>query len=252
MTWAALRDASSAVQLAVQMLAGPLAPWSDPPPDPERVRDAVTMLETSARRMNALVAALAPTAVAAPHIALRDIVEVAIAPALAPAIAAKPGRTTAARPRKRPVPAPSPIPTVTGVLAANVLRDVELALLGRPAAPRVAIHGGDGLLATGESSAIVAVLVGLVEDAAALGPADAVVELRAFADLADAIGDEMDVVFEVRPDARGVARGGPATAFAPNPSGLPDGARLEVQGRGSRPRACLRVAAATGALILAA
>ena len=118
----------------------------------------------------------------------------------------------------------------------------------RRAGPRVAIHGGADLVATGDAATLVAILVGLVEDAAAIGPADAVVELRAFADLADAIGDEMDVVFEIRPDARG----GHASAFAPRAARLPEGARLEVHGRSSRPRACLRVAAARGAPILAA
>jgi hypothetical protein len=207
MTWAALRDAGSAAQLAVQMLAGPLAPWNDP--DPERVREALRMLEDSTRRINALVAALTPTATTAAS-------PVVVMPVVAAAVP-----RPAARPRKKTAPASPPSPD--GIAVARLLRDVELALL-------------------------VAILVGLVEDAAAVGPPDAVVELRAFADLADAIGDEMDVVFEIRPDARA----GHASAFAPRVARLPEGARLEVHGRSSRPRACLRVAAARRALILAA
>lgn len=226
LTWAALRDASSAAQLAVQMLAGPLAPWNGP--DPERVREALQMLEASTRRINALVAALGPSA--AP-------VVTAPTPVRAP---------SPARPRKRPTPASTP--PVAGLDVASVLRDVELALLTAPSTPRVAIHAGAKLFASGDGPTLVAILVGLVEDAAAIGPADAVVEVRAFADLADAIGDEMDVVFEIRPDARG----GHASAFAPRGARMPEGMRLEVHGRSSRPRACLRVAAARGALILAA
>jgi hypothetical protein len=232
MTWAALRDAGSAAQLAVQMLAGPLAPWNDP--DPERVREALRMLEDSTRRINALVAALTPTATTAAS-------PVVVMPVVAAAVP-----RPAARPRKKTAPASPPSPD--GIAVARLLRDVELALLAAPAAPRVAIHAGADLVATGDAATLVAILVGLVEDAAAVGPPDAVVELRAFADLADAIGDEMDVVFEIRPDARA----GHASAFAPRVARLPEGARLEVHGRSSRPRACLRVAAARRALILAA
>lgn len=256
MTWAALRDASTAVQLAVQMLAGPLAPWSDPPPDPTRLRNVLRTLEGSTRRITALVAALQPARAVAtapwPVVVVPAVITSTPVAAPLQAVPPQPIALTqpAARERRRTPPRavqPSP-PTVACTHVPTLLRDVEIALLTGPGAPRVAMHVDNDLHVACAAALLAPSLIAMVQDAAAMGPGDAVVEVRAFADLADALGDDMDVVFEVRPDPR-VPHG---HAFRPGALGLPDGARLEVHGQGSRPRACVRVAATRPARILAA
>ncbi len=293
MTWSALRDAGAAVQLAVQMLAGPLAPWNDPPPDPARLRDVFATLERSTRRVNALIAALQPAAVpmaSRPSIALGEpicdrsaagfaeptaavlrteppdvnppgtgVATAMLAPMLAPRTASHgepsqgrghastrvPGGT---RRGVAPPRAPSAEKAEPCAHVRALLREVEIELLTGPGSPRVSIHAADDLFAAGDATVLGAAIVGLLVDAAAMGPADAVVEVRAFADLADALGDDMDIVFEIRPDPR--VPGG--RDFRPTTSGLPEGIRLEVHGQGRRPRACIRVAATRPARILAA
>ena len=287
MTWSALRDAGATVQLAVQMLAGPLAPWNEPPPDPARLRDVFATLERSTRRVNALIAALQPAAVpmaSRPSIALVEpICDRSAAGVAEPAMLrtepadVNPPGTSLATPRlaprtashgepsqgrghastrvaggKRRGVAPPHAPSATKAEpCAHVralLREVEIELLTGPGSPRVSIHAAEDLFAAGDATVLGAAIVGLLADAAAMGPADAVVEVRAFADLADALGDDMDIVFEIRPDPR--VPGG--RDFRPTTSGLPEGIRLEVHGQGRRPRACIRVAATRPARILAA
>lgn len=271
-TWAALRDASATVQMAVQMLAGPLAPWSEPPPDPERVRDVMAMLVTATRQLGGLITALRGDAEPRPMTArasapapLTHATPTAVSPtsaatptnAAAPSSAATP--TNAARaPRSGKAPRPAspsrsaateavvPAPPSMFSVAA-LLREVEIAVL-TASGHHVAMHAAAGLEAPGDAAALLPVLVAMVMDAAAMGPPDPVVEVRAFADLGDVLGDELELVFEVRPDPRG-AHGG---AFRPNAAGLPAGARLELHRAGGRPRASLRVAAPPGARILAA
>ncbi|MBL8941608.1 MAG: hypothetical protein JNK45_00610 [Myxococcales bacterium] len=259
-TWAALRDASATVQMAVQMLAGPLAPWSDPPPDPERVREVMAMLVTATRQLGGLITALrgdaearplgattAPSvpATSAPSVPATTAPSAATttgAPARSPRGTKSPRAEKAARGGEEIVFAPPPVFSV-----AALLREVEIAVL-TATGHHVAMHASAGLEAPGEGAALLPVLVAMVMDAAAMGPADPVVEVRAFADLGDVLGDEIEVVFEVRPDPR-VPHGG---AFRPNSAGLPAGARLELHRAGGRPRASLRVAAPPGARILAA
>jgi hypothetical protein len=167
-----------------------------------------------------------------------------VSDAAAPAAAEKASRT--AKERRRPVEAAVPAaPPVFDV--ATLLREVEIAVL-TATGHHVAMHVPVGLQARGEAVALLPVLVAMVMDAAAMGPPDPVVEVRAFADLGDVLGDDLEVVFEVRPDPR-VPHGG---AFRPSAAGLPAGARLELHRAGGRPRASLRVAAPPGARILAA
>jgi hypothetical protein len=257
-TWAALRDASATVQMAVQMLAGPLAPWSDPPPEPERAREVMAMLVTATRQLGVLITALrdaeakpvgAPATTPTPAIApasatTPDPTTTSTMAAGTPASPEKTSRT--AKERRRPAEAAVPAaPPAFGV--ATLLREVEIAVL-TATGHHVAMHAPEGLAARGDAAALLPVLVAMVMDAAAMGPPDPVVEVRAFADLGDVLGDDLEVVFEVRPDPR-VPHGG---AFRPSAAGLPAGARLELHRAGGRPRASLRVAAPPGARILAA
>lgn len=258
-TWAALRDASATVQMAVQMLAGPLAPWADPPPEAERVREVMAMLVTATRQLGGLITALRdaePRTVGAPTPAASAASmgpPTASAPATAspnvpaaPAPASAEKAPRAAKERRRPAEAVAPAaPPAFDV--ATLLREVEIAVL-TASGHHVAMHAPAGLEARGDAAALLPVLVAMVMDAAAMGPPDPVVEVRAFADLGDVLGDDLEVVFEVRPDPR-VPHGG---AFRPSAVGLPAGARLELHRAGGHPRASLRVAAPPGARILAA
>ncbi len=299
-TWAALRDAAATAHLAVQMLAGPLAPWNEPGPDVQRVRDAMRTLEAATRRLNGLIAALRPEPVARTHGDMRMVAQPGAAraggdagsevienDARAPAPFVRPpfvrpplvpAPTTAAQPADVPprvaasagaivripevaaaprsparpgrerrkaaaVVAPPPTPSVE---VGALLRAVEIELLTQ--GHSVSIHAKAGLWVAGDLDDLVAPIVALVLDAAALGPTDARVELRAFTDLACALGDDVDVVFEVRPDVRVP----PGRTFRPGAAALPEGVRIELGGAGCRPRACLRAAASAPARILAA
>ncbi|MFO0636068.1 MAG: hypothetical protein U0168_24785 [Nannocystaceae bacterium] len=213
--WLALRDTAAAAQLAVQLLAGPLSPTAEPPPDPAQLREVLTALDRETRRICALVAKLQPAANDRP-------------PGVA---AARPARVAA--PPRRPTAKPEPS---GGVAVDELLRAVELELLTRgELAPRLSIVATPRLHTTAGGPALVAALAGLVLDAAALGPADATVQLRVFTDLAEDLGDAMHVVFEVRPDPRT-----PSPAWPTVPAAPPD-ASLTLGRRGGVPFAQLRV-----------
>ncbi|MBX7084167.1 MAG: hypothetical protein K1X88_33480 [Nannocystaceae bacterium] len=214
--WLSLRDTAAAAQLAVQLLAGPLSPTSEPPPDPTQLREVLAALDRETRRICALVAKLQPAANDPPP---------AVAPAARPARVAAPTRRAASK------PAPA-----GGIAVDELLRALELELLGRgELAPRLSIVATPRLHATTGGPALVAALAGLVLDAAALGPADATVQLRVFTDLAEDLGDALHVVFEVRPDPRT-----PSPAWPTVPSAPPDAA-LTVGRRGGVPFAQLRI-----------
>ncbi|MBC8074281.1 MAG: hypothetical protein IAG13_38535, partial [Deltaproteobacteria bacterium] len=60
--WLELRDAASAMRLAVQMLNGPLAPWSVPAPDATRMREIIGALDQATRKVCSLMTTLQPSA----------------------------------------------------------------------------------------------------------------------------------------------------------------------------------------------
>jgi hypothetical protein len=316
-SWTALRNASSAAQLAVSMLMGPLAPWRDPAPTPAQLREILAALDATTRQINALVVAMAPLAVANEPIAANGpvmsagptaappitdapigdaaiavtpvavtpvaVTPVAVAPVAVAAIAE--ARVVASRDRAAVVAADAPrlaptpqredpasrdrgrrrgstSPARADVPPATATEDARIvvgALLRQVAVDasldpdiRLDVVAPAGLACIGDVDVMRAVLGRLVRDAAAMGPVGAIVEVRATSELTDALGDEMDVVIEVRPDARAT----PGRTFALDPADLVSASgetlRWEVVGRGGRPRARLRAAMAAAARILAA
>jgi hypothetical protein len=199
--WLELRDAASAVRLAVQMLAGPLAPWNDPAPDPERLREIVGALDQATRKLCSLVTTLQPSANDRPSTS--RIPEPAPTP-----------RTPRSRAPKRGASPPS-----TDLDA--LLHQLELTVLTRADPPvLLSMQSAPGLVAAIDPSTLLQLLVRLVEDAAALGPApDTTVTLRAWLDPVEELGDAMEVVLELRPDPRAPAAGHAwhDTALAPPP-----------------------------------
>lgn len=297
-SWAALRNASSAAQLAVSMLMGPLAPWRDPAPSAEQMREILAALDATTRQINALVIAMAPSAAANETSAangpvLRGTMGGSSTPVVAtpstPPIVATPGSTpivATSGPVATPIVAtPSAAPSVVASSERSTRRPSSVRRpesVSRPATPPVVaptqaglvdvgellrqvavdaslepdlhleVSAPAGLRCPGDREAMRAILGGLVRDAAAMGPLGAIVEIRAYTELADALGDELEAVIEVRPDARASS----GQCFAATPADLAavlgDGVRLEVHGRGGRPRARLRAAMAAQARILAA
>jgi hypothetical protein len=205
--WLELRDAASAVRLAVQMLAGPLAPWNDPAPDPERLREIVGALDQATRKLCSLVTTLQPSA--------NDRPTTVRTPEPPPAPVAAP-TTRAARPRAPKREASPPSSDLDALL-----HQLELTVLTRSDPPvLLSMQSAPGLVAAIDPSTLLQLLVRLVEDAAALGPApDTTVTLRAWLDPVEELGDAMEVVLEVRPDPRAPAAVHPwlDTALAPPP-----------------------------------
>lgn len=238
--WVELRDAASAVRLAVQLLNGPLAPWSAPPPDETRMREVIGALDQATRRMCKLVTQLQPSANDRP--APMRVVEPAPSPAAAAApapVAAAPVAPPPARPRARAEKRAEP-PASTEVDA--MLHQLEITVVTRSDPPALlSVHVAPGLHVAFDRTVLLHTLARLVDDAAALGPApDTTVSLHAYLDPTEELGDGMDVVFEVRPDPRAPAAARAWSQAAPAP---PAGLTLSTRLLGGQHCALLRVPA---------
>lgn len=198
--WLELRDAASAVRLAVQMLNGPLAPWNEP--DEVRVREVMGALDQATKKLCTLVTTLQPSANDRPP----TIAAPPSAPIVEPPIAAAPPEPIARPNRARPrAPKRPDAPPATELDA--LLHQLELTVLTRSDPPvLLSVQAAAGLVAAIDPATLLQLLVRLVEDAAALGPApDTTVALRAWLDPAEELGDAMELVIEVRPDPRAPA-----------------------------------------------
>lgn len=224
--WLELRDCASAAQFAAALLCGPLAPFADPPPSREQLLEILTALDRETRRVCALVNALQPAANDRPTVA---VVPSPLAATPSPAVA--PASKPAARRARATQPA-------AGDDVDAILQAVELELLSRAQLMPAVEVGGHGRARVAAAHVDLApVLVQLLLDAAALGPADPSVQLRVFTDLAEDLGDATCVVFEVRPDPRA-----PGSSWPTHPQSAA-GIAVTLGRRGARPFAQLRVPA---------
>ncbi|HWB73382.1 MAG TPA: hypothetical protein VG755_00475 [Nannocystaceae bacterium] len=234
--WLDLRDAASAVRLAVQMLNGPLAPWNEP--DESRVREVMGALDQATKKLCQLVTTLQPSANDRPLAIVPRVDPIEIAPVepppepIASTTEPKPSRVRARVP-KRP-----DAPPATDVDA--LLHQLELTVLTRSDPPvLLSVQAKPGLVAAIDPSTLLQLLLRLVEDAAALGPApDTTVTLRAWLDPIEELGDEMEIVVEVRPDPRAPAAG---HAWLDGALAPPPGAALGSRVHGGQHCARLRV-----------
>ncbi|MBK6916795.1 MAG: hypothetical protein IPH07_05295 [Deltaproteobacteria bacterium] len=229
--WLELRDCASAAQFAAALLCGPLAPFADPPPSREQLLEILTALDRETRRVCALVNALQPAANERPAVAVvpsslaTPPIAATASPVVAPASKAAARRVRAAEP-------------AAGDEVDAILQAVELELLSRAQLmPTVEVGSHGRARVAGAHGDLAPVLVQLLLDAAALGPADPGVQLRVFTDLAEDLGDATCVVFEVRPDPRA-----PGSSWPTHPQ-TAAGIAVMLGRRGARPFAQLRVPA---------
>lgn len=212
--WLELRDTASAIRLAVQILRGPYAMIGDGEMQ-ARAREVLMSLEQSTRRLCDLVATVQPPAndagpTAAPPVAAAPDParpsDLAIAttsrvlasarttneprPTTAPLAAVKP--PSAARTR-----APATAPRSLDV--AELLARLEIVVATRAAAPLdLSVAAPPSIALAVDGAELLRTLVLMIEDVV---PGDGPVEVRAFLDPAEDLGDALDVVFEVRATA---------------------------------------------------
>ena len=236
--WLELRDAASAVRLAVQMLNGPLAPWNEP--DETRVREVMGALDQATKKLCTLVTTLQPSANDRPLAIVSPRVEPSVSspPTVEPPIAAAPEPIAKANRARARAPKRPDAPPATELEA--LLHQLELTVLTRSDPPvLLSVQAKPGIVAAIDPSSLLQLLLRLVEDAAALGPApDTTVTLRAWLDPIEELGDEMEIVVEVRPDPRAPAA---AHAWWGGALAPPPGAVLASHAHGGQHSARLRL-----------
>jgi hypothetical protein len=232
-----IREPVGAIRLAVQILAGPLRGALDQLDDVSRarVRSVLDALEASTRQvcelMTELPLLLPVAANMGPGI---------VAPAPAPAKA----RAKAVRPAPPPVVEPPPVVS-HAVDVDELLRRLEIVTVTRSALPMLlAVDAREGLKAADAGRELLSCLVGLLDraakDSARARPGGRpwTIEVRAFLDPAEVLGDEMHVVLEIRHDGtplhRGVGAWLEGAAEAPSDEPALVAARAVAQGAGGR------------------
>ena len=236
--WAVrIREPVGAVRLAVQILAGPLRSALDQLDDVSRarVRSVLETLEASTRQLCKLVQQLPPTG-------LPEAANDPPPPLAAPTPSAPPGPQHA-------------------VDVDELLGRVEIVTVTRSSLPvLLAVDAREGLKAADPGRDLLATLVALLERAAADSARARpharpwTLEIRAFVDPAEVLGDDMHVVLEIRHDGTPLAAevvawlddAGPAPSDEPALLAARDvaqraGGRLEALCAGSKTAIRLRL-----------
>ncbi|HET6584236.1 MAG TPA: hypothetical protein VFG69_12325 [Nannocystaceae bacterium] len=212
--WLELRDTASAIRLAVQILRGPYAMIGDGEMQ-ARAREVLLSLEQSTRRLCDLVATVQPPANDAGPAASAPVVVAPERPQpSAPSLLASArARSTAAPSTPEPrtpsatlsavrpaAPARSRAATGPRTLdVAELLARLELVVATRAVAPLdLTVAAPPSIALAVDGAELLRTLVLMIEDVA---PADGPVDVRAFLDPTEDLGDALDVVFEVRASA---------------------------------------------------
>jgi hypothetical protein len=196
-----LREPVGAVRLAVQILAGPLSRGIDQLDEVTRARvsSVLQTLEQSTRQVCDILATV-------PVIDTHAPAANGPAPSM-PAPRRKAESATAPPAARQPGPGPR------AVDVDELLRRLEIVTVTRASVPvLLAVDAHAGLQAADAGPDLLATIVGLVEraarDSAQARPHGRpwTVEVRAFVDPAEILGDEMHVVIEVRHDGTPLSR----------------------------------------------
>jgi hypothetical protein len=199
-----LREPMGAVRLAVQILAGPLSRGLDQLDEVTRarVKSVLQTLEQSTREVCEMLAAT-------------PVIDVRAPAANGPSPAVTPIAVSAPSPRSAP-PAANAMHRAAGPRAVDIdelLRRLEIVTVTRSSLPvLLAVDAHAGLQAADAGRELLPAIVGLVERAtrnsaeARPGARPWTVEVRAFIDPAEILGDEMHVVLEVRHDGTPLRR----------------------------------------------
>ena len=201
---ARIREPMGAVRLAVQILAGPMARALEQLDEVTRARvqSVLQTLEQSTKQVCDVLAAYPVNDAQAPA-------------ANGPVIAAPPAKVAAPRARAPMVAANGPMRAAgpRTVDVDDLLRKLEIVTVTRSALPvMLSVDAHAGLQAVDAGRELLPTIVGLVEratrDSAEARPHARpwTVEVRAFVDPAEILGDEMHVVIEVRHDGTAIRR----------------------------------------------